>query len=60
MNYSKWKISERSGEIPEALLAAGYPPLLAALLNIRGISTAEEAEKFLHCGEESLIDPMRM
>ncbi|MBP3484533.1 MAG: single-stranded-DNA-specific exonuclease RecJ [Oscillospiraceae bacterium] len=60
MNYSKWKISERSAEIPAALLAEGYPPLLAAMLNIRGIATAEEARRFLYGGAESLIDPMRM
>ena len=60
MNYSKWKISERSHEIPAALLAEGYPPLLAAMLNIRGITTAEEARRFLHGGADILIDPMRM
>lgn len=60
MNYSKWKISERSAEIPAALIAAGYPPLLAAMLRIRGIDTVEEAQRFLNGGAESLIDPMLM
>ena len=60
MNYSKWKILERSYEMPTALLEEGYQPLLAAMLHIRGIGTAEEARQFLHGGAESLIDPMLM
>ncbi len=60
MNYSKWKIAERPADIPAALLESGYPPLLAALLSIRGIATAEQAKQFLSGGAECLLDPMLM
>ncbi len=60
MNYSKWKIANAATEIPAALLAAGYKPLLAALLKIRGISEPAAAESFLKGGAETLVDPMLM
>ena len=60
MNYSIWKILNSAEKTPAALTDAGYKPLLAALLNMRGITSPEEAEKFLHGGAEILEDPMQM
>ena len=60
MNYSIWKISDSSEKIPSALTAAGYKPLLAAMLKLRGITVPEEAERFLFGGAETLEDPMLM
>ena len=58
MNYSKWKIEKEETVIPQNLLDAGYAPLLAAMLYIRGIDSVEAAQSFLCGGEEQLIDPM--
>lgn len=60
MNYSKWTISKLDGEKVLALTSAGYTPLLASMLAIRGIDDAREAAAFLDCGEETLIDPLRL
>ncbi len=40
--------------------AAGLPPIVAELLLVRGIRTAEEAERFLHPKLEHLLDPYSM
>ena len=58
MKVQDWKIPYAQPVIPEALLAAGYTPLLAAMLHVRGIDTAEQARAFLHGGEDQLHDPM--
>lgn len=60
MIYSKWKIADYAEKIPSALLEAGYKPLLAALLRLRGITEPEEARRFLNGGAETLEDPMLM
>lgn len=60
MNYSKWKTIGKSDAIPSSLLEAGYPPLLAAMLGIRGIVSGFEADRFINGGEETLIDPFLM
>ncbi|MCF0137744.1 MAG: single-stranded-DNA-specific exonuclease RecJ [Oscillospiraceae bacterium] len=60
MNYNKWKVAEAEAERPSALLAAGYNPLLASLLNLRGISEPGEAERFLYGGAEILEEPLLM
>lgn len=60
MNYNKWKIAGAATGIPSALLDAGYKPLLAAMLKLRGISEPEAAERFLYGGAETLEDPMLM
>ena len=60
MNYSKWKIANIGCTSNSELRRAGYTPLLAAMLDVRGIHTAAEAEKFLHGGAETLCDPMLM
>ena len=36
MIYTKWKILGQRARKPEALLRAGYSPLLAAVLAVRG------------------------
>ncbi|MDO4815685.1 MAG: single-stranded-DNA-specific exonuclease RecJ [Bacillota bacterium] len=60
MNYNKWKIASAATEIPAALLDAGYKPLLAALLKLRGITQPAEAEHFLNGGADTLENPMLM
>lgn len=58
MKYSEWIIPRESAEAPSRLVAAGYAPLLAALLALRGIDTPEQARAFLDVGSEALPDPM--
>ena len=59
MNYINWKIAERSPD-PGRLTAAGYNPLLASLLRLRGIDAPEAAEEFLRGSDDCLNDPMLM
>ena len=49
MKEKTWNIPEPA-PIPEALLRAGYTPLLAAVLAARGVGTADEARAFLDGG----------
>ena len=58
MKEKKWNIPEAIVP-PEALLRAGYTPLLAAVLAARGIAAAPEASAFLSGGGEG-TDPMAM
>ena len=58
MRVQDWKIPYAQPVIPEALCAAGYAPLLAAMLHVRGIDTPARAEAFLHGDESQLHDPM--
>lgn len=60
MNYSKWKIEECPKEKLDLFVEAGYPPLLAAMLGVRGFDSAKQAEEFLGGGAELLCDPMLM
>jgi len=60
MNYNKWKICGTTEDIPPKLLRAGYLPLVAALLGLRGITEPEVAKSFLDGGDEALRDPMLM
>ena len=57
MIYSKWNIPQGPPVIPDALLDAGFSPLLAAVLFVRGKGTLEEAQKFLNVDESLLGDP---
>ena len=43
MGKKEWKIPYARPETPEALLQAGYGPLLSAVLALRGVRTPEEA-----------------
>ena len=58
MNQLNWNIPLQRPVIPDALLNAGFSPLLAALLSLRGIYTAEKAHAFLHGNTDSLKDPL--
>ena len=60
MSYTKWNIPQRNTEIPEALVSAGFSPLLAAVLNVRGLCTPEEAQKFLDIDDSLLGDPLML
>ena len=55
MKYSKWIIPRGETVVPEALLQAGYTPLLAAMLARRGLSEPETAKEFLYGGAEQLL-----
>lgn len=58
MDYSKWKIEEKAPEAERLFLGAGYAPLLAKMLSVRGIASLDEAKSFLDGGAELLADPM--
>lgn len=58
MTESSWKIPYIRPDIPQALVSAGFPPLLAAVLSMRGITTAPEAEDFVHGGPDNMPDPL--
>lgn len=60
MKSKIWKIPYSKPVIPPELLAAGYTPLLAAVLNLRGITTADEAARLIRGSESCLHDPMLM
>ena len=60
MKEKSWTIEYHIPDPPEELLAAGYPPLLARVLTLRGITTAAEADAFIRGSNDSLHDPMRM
>ena len=47
MKYRNWKIPYTAPQPPEALLRAGYSPLLAVLLALRGYDDADKARAFL-------------
>ena len=60
MNRKKWKIPYARPEYPEELRQAGYGPLLSAVLALRGVRSAGEAQAMLHGGPETLHDPLLM
>ena len=60
MSDTKWNIPAGKTEIPEELLEAGYSPLLAAVLNVRGLKTTEDALRFLENDELLLGDPLML
>ena len=60
MKYANWKVPERGPEVPHTLLEAGCTPLLAAVLQLRGISDPAAASAFLRGGAEQLTDPLSM
>lgn len=55
MKYSNWIVPAAAPEIPEPLLAAGFTPLLAAMLAKRGMGELDTANGFIHCSEELLL-----
>ena len=48
MKYRNWKIPYTTPQPPEALLRAGYSPLLAVLLALRGYDDAGQARELLN------------
>lgn len=60
MSYTEWKIPYSDVPTPKALLEAGFSPLLAAVLAVRGYGSLEDARHFLSCGSELLFDPLMM
>ena len=57
---TQWNIPRGSTEIPEELIRAGYSPLLAAVLNVRGLKTKEDSRRFLDNDETLLGDPLML
>ena len=60
MKYSDWRIPGGAPYVPQGLIDAGFTPLLAAVLALRGFSAPEDANAFLRGGDELLLDPMLM
>ena len=58
MKYANWRVPETGPEISRSLADAGCPPLLAAILTLRGLGDAESARAFLRGGAEQLTDPL--
>ena len=57
-NRKEWRIPFKKPDIPKELTDAGYPPLPAALLALRGVETAQAADEMIHGGSECIYDPM--
>ena len=55
-----WTIPYSRPEVSEELLQAGYGPLLAAVLTLRGVKTAQDAHRLINGGAECLYDPLLM
>ena len=60
MKYCNWIIPCAEPEVPQALVSAGFTPLLAAMLARRGITEPESAREFIYGGEELLYPPETM
>ena len=60
MKRKEWKTPYARPAVPEALTQAGYGPLLAAVLALRGVRTPREASVLLDGGPELLHDPLGM
>ena len=58
MSYTRWNIPQGAAPNPEALISAGYSPLLAAVLYMRGLHIPEEADGFLKTDASLLGDPL--
>ncbi len=60
MSYTHWNIPYTQKESPEALIKAGFSPLLASVLSVRGFGDAAAARAFLDGGAALLGDPLMM
>lgn len=58
MGQIDWKMPCVADNIDDALSAAGYKPLLSAVLRARGIDTPEKAKSYLRRDNTLLCDPM--
>lgn len=60
MSYTDWKIPYSPTVVPAALTEAGYSPLIAAVLNVRGLGEPTAARDFLECSDALLGNPLMM
>lgn len=60
MKFINWKTPEKGPVVSRTLLAAGCTPLLAAVLQLRGLGDPAAARAFLRGGRELLSDPMAL
>ena len=60
MKYAQWNIPRSTPPAAEVLQDAGFSPLLAAVLSVRGFSDPQEAKNFLESSEVYLGDPLMM
>lgn len=60
MKYQRWNIASRSEANYTRLCQEGVPPLVAAALCSRGITSAQEARQLLVSTEDQLHDPLSM
>ncbi len=58
MSSKEWQIPYQKPDIPKALVDAGYTPLLAAVLALRGVTTPKAAHDMINGGDDSVFDPM--
>ena len=58
MSRKEWTIPYSRPPLSQELLDAGYGPLLASLLTLRGYPTAEAARRLTKGGAECLYDPL--
>ncbi len=58
MGQNKWKMPRIADDINNDFQAAGFTPLLAAILRSRGADTPEKARRFLKRDQSLLFDPM--
>ena len=57
---TKWKIEYRVPPMPAALIDAGYNPLLAIVLSLRGFDTVEKAKKLLDASSDTIHNPRQI
>ena len=55
-----WKIPFARPRITPALEAAGFTPLLTAVLALRGVEDGQQARQLIYGGEDCIHDPMLM
>ena len=60
MKFQRWNMRETDESAVRALMDAGYPYLISAVLAPRGICTPEQADQALRQDEELSLDPMDM
>lgn len=58
MIYTNWLIPKGRTVVPEALTDAGFLPLLAAVLHVRGLDDPDAAREFLDSSPALLGDPL--
>lgn len=60
MKFQRWNIRETDERAVRALMDAGYPYLISAVLAPRGVCTARQADSVLRQDEALSLDPMDM